>query len=193
MKPSIFKLSLLASTLATVGWVVIPLMAEEATPTTEAVITQESSEPAVASTFDESTMEKAKEPVAPVESERPVKAKATSKRTDRANAFLAGADWSFDGFVAGGQESQIRSMFYLNDLVYLNIGSEQGISIGDKIGIYKRGERFNDPQTGKFIGYEVRLAAIGRVTDRIDEGTSSVRIRDTYEQVEVGDLIRKEK
>ncbi|MCG3204275.1 MAG: hypothetical protein KCHDKBKB_00990 [Elusimicrobia bacterium] len=127
-----------------------------------------------------------------VEPKKATKSKPNSYRQDRADAFLAGADWDFDGFVAGGQGSEIRSMFYLNDLVYLNIGSEQGLGVGDKIGIYKRGQKVKDPQTGKFIGYEVRRAAIARVTDRIEDETAAVRIRSTYEPVEIGDLVRRE-
>lgn len=118
--------------------------------------------------------------------------KAAPKRIDRADAFVAGPDWEFDGFVSGGQDSSVRSMFYLNDLIYLNIGSQQGIGIGDKVGIYKRGDKVRDPQTGKFIGYEVRRAAIAKATDRVEEETCAVRISNTYEAVELGDLVRRE-
>jgi hypothetical protein len=137
--------------------------------------------------------EKSKEEVSAEDVETPVaKPARTPRRSDRADAFVAGADWEFDGFVAGGQDSNIRSMFYLNDLVYVNIGSQHGMSTGDKIGIYKRGDRVKDPQTGKFIGYEVRRAAIGRATDRVEDEVAAVRITNTYEAVEVGDLVRKE-
>ena len=125
---------------------------------------------------------------APAKSSKP----STKPRTDRADAFVAGPDWEFDGFVAGGQDSSVRSMFYLNDLVYLNIGSQQGVNVGDKIGIYKRGEKVRDPQTGKFIGYEVRRAAYAKATDRVDEETCAVRILTTFEPVEIGDLARRE-
>lgn len=114
------------------------------------------------------------------------------KRVDRAQAFVAGADWEFDGFVAGGQDSNVRSMFYMGDLIYLNIGSQQGVGAGDRVGIYKRGEKVRDPQTGRFLGYEVRRAAIARATDKVEDEAASVRITMTYEPVEIGDLVRRE-
>lgn len=110
---------------------------------------------------------------------------------DRADAFVAGPDWEFDGFVSGAQNQGVRSMFYLNDLLYLNIGSEQGVTAGEKIGIYKRGGKVRDPQNGRFLGYEVRRVAIAKVTDKIGRDTCSVRISSTYEDVEIGDLIRR--
>ncbi len=148
---------------------------------------------AAADTAEAVPAEKVKEEETPAE-ETPVKPKSTkpAKRTDRADAFVAGADWEFDGFVAGGQDSNVRSMFYLNDLIYVNIGSQQGVGTGDKIGIYKRGDRLRDPQSGKFIGYEVRRAAIARATDRVEDETAALRITNTYEPVEIGDLVRRE-
>ncbi len=131
----------------------------------------------------------------PSEALQPAKAAHTSagspESSTRADAFIAGADWQFDGFVAGGQDSKVRSMFYLNDLLYLNIGSQQGIATGDKIEVYKRGDKVRDPQTGRFLGYEVRRAAVALATDRIEDDTCAVRIIRTHEPVEIGDLVRR--
>lgn len=110
---------------------------------------------------------------------------------DRADSFVAGPDWEFDGFVAGAENSSIRSMFYINDLLYLNIGAAQGLAPGERIGLYKRGDKVRDPQTGKFIGYEVRRAAVAKVTDKVGDTTCSVRISKTIEPVELGDLVRR--
>ena len=136
--------------------------------------------------------EKSKEEILTENTVQSTKSVRPAKRTDRADAFLAGPDWPFDGFVAGGQDSNVRSMFYLNDLVYINIGAQHGIGVGDKLGIYKRGDRVRDPQTGKFIGYEVRRAAIARASDRVEDEVAAVRITSTYEAVEIGDLVRRE-
>lgn len=121
-----------------------------------------------------------------------VKKTAAKKRVEKANNFLVGPDWEFDGFVAGGEDQKIRSMFYLNDVIYLNVGAEQGLDTGDVINVFKRGDRVRDPQTGKFIGYEVRKAAATRVTDQINDGTCAVRVMKSYEPIEIGDLVKKE-
>lgn len=128
----------------------------------------------------------------PTPVEQGTKAAAKKRHMEHADAFIAPPDWEFDGFVAGGQDQEVKGLFYLNDLVYLNVGTDQGFSVGDRISIYKRGQRVRDPQTGRFLGYEVRRAATTQVTDHIDAKNCSVRILQANEAVEVGDLVRRE-
>lgn len=118
-------------------------------------------------------------------------ARKGNRRVEKADAFIAPPDWEFDGFVAGGQDQEVRSLYYLNDLVYVNVGTDQGFSTGDRVSIFKRGQRVRDPQTGKFLGYEVRRAAATQVTDRINSSNCSLRILQANEAVEVGDLVRR--
>src|SRR4051794_20379578 len=51
-----------------------------------------------------------------VQSESVPAPKKNTARIDRAEAFLAGPDWEFDGFISGAQNQNIKSMFYINDL-----------------------------------------------------------------------------
>jgi hypothetical protein len=125
----------------------------------------------------------------------PEKSTTASKkgvRIERAESFVAPANWEFDGYVAGGTDQESKSMFYLNDLVYLNVGTQQGFNTGDRVKFYKRGQRVRDPQSGKMLGYEVRRTASGQVTDHSDGGTCAVRILKANEAVEIGDLVRKD-
>src|SRR5581483_8187451 len=64
----------------------------------------------------------------PAPADQSTKASAKKKRIEHADAFIAPPDWEFDGFVAGGQDQEVRSMFYLNDLEYINVGTDQGFS-----------------------------------------------------------------
>jgi hypothetical protein len=130
-------------------------------------------------------------PIEAMQPAKPARASVLPDQATRADAFIAAPDWEFDGFVAGGQDSNVRNMFYLNDLLYLNIGSEQGVVTGDKLEIYKRGDKVRDPQNGRFIGYEVRRAAVVRATDRVEDEACAVRIIRTHEPVEIGDLVRR--
>ncbi len=127
-----------------------------------------------------------------LKAEESVPAPKSTKGKFRAEAFVAGADWEFDGFVAGGQDQNVKSMFATNDLVYLNIGSDQGLKAGERLGLYRRGDKIRDPQTGRVLGFEVRKLAVGEVTDLIDANSCSVRVVYANEAIEIGDLVRKE-
>ncbi len=130
--------------------------------------------------------------IAPEETPKPVVKKTDKKnKGETANSFVAGADWEFDGFVAGGQDEAVKSMFYQGDTIYLNIGIQQGLNSGDRVMLYRRGNKVKDPRTGRFMGFEVRLAGIAQVTDRIDENGCSVRIIKSNEAVEIGDLAKR--
>lgn len=123
----------------------------------------------------------------------PVEVKKSGKKImSGSDGFIAGPDWEFDGFVAGGQGQEIRSLFITNDLLYLNVGKAQEIQPGDRVGIYKRGSRIKDPQTGRFIGYEVRRIAISEITDKVDDETCSARVIRTNDGIEIGDLVRRD-
>lgn len=128
----------------------------------------------------------------PEEAPKPVVKKVVTKqKAETANSFVAGADWEFDGFVAGGQDEAVKSMFYQGDTIYLNIGSQQGLNSGERVLLYRRGNKVKDPRSGRFMGFEVRLAGIAQVTDRIDGNTCSVRIIKSNEAVEIGDLAKR--
>ncbi len=129
---------------------------------------------------------------APVAEEAAPVKKSSKKIMSGSDGFIAGPDWEFDGFVAGGQGQEIRSLFITNDLLYLNVGKAQEIQPGDRVGIYKRGSRIKDPQTGRFIGYEVRRIAISEITDKVDEETCSARVIRTNDGIEIGDLVRRD-
>ncbi len=118
--------------------------------------------------------------------------KSGKKILSGSDGFIAGPDWEFDGFVAGGQGQEVRSMFVANDLLYLNVGKAQEIKSGDRVGIYKRGARIRDPQSGRFIGYEVRRIATSEITDKLDEETCSARVIKTNDGIEIGDLVRRD-
>ncbi|MCB4756809.1 MAG: hypothetical protein LHV69_07230 [Elusimicrobia bacterium] len=127
------------------------------------------------------------------EAEPPPAKKSKKKILSGSEGFVAGPGWEFEGFVSGGQDQNIKSMFVVNDLIYLNIGRVQGLESGHRVDIYKRGGRIRDPQSGRFIGYEVRHIGVAEITDQIDDETASARVIKTHEGIEIGDLVRKAK
>jgi hypothetical protein len=162
-------------------------------------ISLESSDTSSAESADKELMEakEASDSVSGLEELKPKETESSGKKGTlpkgrSAEAFVVGPDWEFDGFVAGGQDQHIKSMFAVNDLVYLNVGSSQGFRPGERVGIYRRGEKIHDPQNNRTLGFEVRKIAVSEVSDRIENSNCSVRIVKSYEAVEIGDLVRKE-
>lgn len=135
---------------------------------------------------DDPDMEEVKAPV-------PISKKKKKKILSGEESFIAGPEWEFDGFVAGGQDQEVKSMFIVNDLIYLNVGVSQGLAPGDRLGIYKRGERIRDPQSGQFLGYEVRRVGTVEVTNRIEDETCSTRVINSNTGIEIGDLARRDR
>lgn len=105
-------------------------------------------------------------------------------------SFIAGPDWEFDGFVVGGQGQEVRSMFVVNDLIYLNVGYSQGFEPGDRIGVFQRGSRIRDPQSGRFLGFEVQQIGTAEITNKIEDETCSVRVVNSNTGIEVGDFLQ---
>jgi hypothetical protein len=108
-------------------------------------------------------------------------------------AFIAGPDWEFDGFVVGGQDQEVKSMYLVNDLIYLNVGISHGFQPGDRMGIYERGDRIRDPQSGRFLGYQVKRVATVEITNKIEDETCSVKVINANIGIEIGDLVRRDR
>jgi curli biogenesis system outer membrane secretion channel CsgG len=48
--------------------------------------------------------------------------------------------------------------------VYINLGSEQGVAVGDSFGVYKLGEAIKDPDTGEVLGADETKVGTIKVT-----------------------------
>lgn len=134
------------------------------------------------------------ETYSPIDDQSPQRTRNLDKPIRSGNeGFLAGPNWEFDGFVVGGQEQDVRSMFVVNDLIYLNVGHAQGFEPGDRLNFYKRGSKVRDPESGQFLGYEVQQIGVGEITNRIEEGTCSVRVVSSNDGIRIGDLVQRQK
>ncbi len=164
-------------------------------PVSDQPMQDEAIEPGAKDSEEMKDVSKTPEEAAPAKEPEaaPKPAKQTKKILPGSEGFVAGPDWEFDGFVAGGQDQKIKSMFAVHDLIYLNVGHSQGLRAGERVGIYRRGDKIRDPQSGKFMGFEVKHVGIAEVTDKIDDETCSARVIRNRDGIEIGDLVRREK
>ncbi|MBC7192683.1 LysM peptidoglycan-binding domain-containing protein [Marinobacter sp.] len=84
-------------------------------------------------------------------------------------------------YVLEGEDGRIITG--AGDRVYV-----RGEKPADKVGIYRRGKVFNDPETGEFLGLEARSIARGNVTAENGD-VLTVSITRSSEEVRIGDRL----
>ncbi len=131
---------------------------------------------------------------------------ATAQITEAYNAILRGnpvmkqqdlpesispvlSESSLDGYIIGTKENQRN--FGENDVVYLDLGREDGVVAGNSFVIYRKGDTVRDKVTE--TEYTLPSATIGRlfVID-VKENTSAALILDSIEEMLVGERIKAE-
>jgi len=78
------------------------------------------------------------------------------------------------------------------DGVYVNIGSEDGIKLGDKFVIYAKQRELRDPKTGAFLGYIKDKIGVIQIIQIESAHLSKARILEGKDLIQVGDEVRVE-
>ena len=86
------------------------------------------------------------------------------------------------------KEMDFVSEVYPGDLVAIDIGQNQGVTVENVFKIYAVGEEVRHPQTGIILGNVVRVAGVCRVTDT-SVSSSVAMIEHAYMPVCAGDLL----
>jgi len=96
---------------------------------------------------------------------------------------------SLEGYIIATKEEQ--KTFGENDIVYIDLGKEDGIVAGNSFIVYKKGELVREKETKK--EYTLPSTTIGRllVID-VKENTAAAIIIDSAEEMHVGERIRAE-
>ena len=108
------------------------------------------------------------------------------------DAALAGAGWKYDAMIVAAKDQESKSMFSSRDTVYLNEGTEGGLTPGVQCIIYRSGDEAKDPETGKSMGSELRRVGTMEITEDVSSHHASGLILDSTEPIEIGDVVKKE-
>lgn len=82
-----------------------------------------------------------------------------------------------------------RTMVGEREIVYVNIGSAQGIKIGDRFSIFKIDQEIRHPITKQKLGY--KIINLGELEIRkLATDSSEVEIINSYQEIKVGDYLR---
>lgn len=80
--------------------------------------------------------------------------------------------------------SEREGLFYqVRDIIYVN----QKLPVGGQYGIYDHSRSFNAPKSGEFLGHELKLTAIARVT--VSAKISRLELLSVESEVEKGQMI----
>ena len=108
------------------------------------------------------------------------------------NAALVGTGWKYDAMIVAAKDQEEKTMFSSNDVVYLNEGTEGGLTPGVRCVIYRPGDEEKDPETGKSMGSEVKRVGTLEITEDASQHHASGLILNSTEPIDVGDLVKKE-
>lgn len=78
------------------------------------------------------------------------------------------------------------------DGVYVNIGSEDGVKLGDKFVIYAKQRELRDPKTGAFLGYIKDKIGVIQIIQIESTHLSKARILEGKDLIQVGDKVKVE-
>lgn len=81
-----------------------------------------------------------------------------------------------------------RTILGENDVVFINLGTDAGVKEGDQFRIYKTDGEIDDPSTGSFLGYKIRVLGILKIT-KVEDGVSTARITLSSEEIRVHDKL----
>lgn len=84
-------------------------------------------------------------------------------------------------YILEGEDSRIITG--AGDTVYA-----RGEAESDKLGIFRRGQRYVDPETQEFLGLEAKSIGTGEVSDTNGE-VLTLELKDTQEEVRIGDRL----
>jgi curli biogenesis system outer membrane secretion channel CsgG len=77
------------------------------------------------------------------------------------------------------------------DQVYINVGAQGGVQVGDRFVVYRPGEELVDPDTGLSLGtVETRVGTIEVIKNDIGNGKASLCVVRSGEGFQTGDLVR---
>lgn len=74
-------------------------------------------------------------------------------------------------------------------VVYVNLGTRDGIDVGDKLSVYRKGQVLKDPDTGEVLGKELAHLGDLEVTDVQDKFCKAKRTTDLDIELKTGDVV----
>lgn len=131
--------------------------------------------------------DKTKVPTQPVQPEIVSKLAEDRKYMDN-NSFIAPLTWKGDGIIVSDQER--KALISMGDLVYLDIGSKQGLKPAMRCNVYRKIRTEYNPRTGEAIGNAIQKVGVLKITNDVEENMATARVITSNEPLKIGDWVR---
>lgn len=150
----------------------------------EPVATKTESSPVVA----EAVKEKAAPPLAPPPAE-PVAEKPVEERhftVTGGEGFIAGNEFKPVGFVIAGQHN--RRMYAADDVIYTDIGRNQGGKVGSRFNAFKRFGAISHPVSNQILGFRVVPLGSIQLTEMAEKSSKGL-VTESFLEIEPGSAL----
>ncbi len=77
------------------------------------------------------------------------------------------------------------------NLIYFDLGTDDGVNVGDKYDIYTEGKLITHPKTGEILGTSEKQLASIEVID-VKPGLSIGKIKKSNERIQIGDKVKQD-
>lgn len=98
-----------------------------------------------------------------------------------AAGFISDEDDKPTGHIIGSDRKDVEGLM-VNDPVYINLGSRDGVKPGDKYALYRTGKNVKHPVTKKNLGKLINIVGVLEIRD-IEEKTSRAVLLKTFEPI----------
>ncbi|MFC1501190.1 hypothetical protein ACFL58_01925 [Elusimicrobiota bacterium] len=101
-------------------------------------------------------------------------------------SFAAPKKWRGDGRIVSVKEKKM--MLSTGDIIFTSLGEEK-VQAGTKCAVFRKIKKMKDPDTGKFMGYEVRHLGYVEIAGNVKERASVAVITNSREPIRLGDIL----
>ena len=97
--------------------------------------------------------------------------------------FIAGSEFKPAGFVIAGQHN--RRMFAADDVIYTDIGRNQGAKVGSRFNAFKKYGAISHPITNQILGYRVVPLGSIQLTEMAEKSSKGL-VTESFLEIEPG-------
>lgn len=102
--------------------------------------------------------------------------------------FISPGEWEHSGTILSSDPPKI--LLGEGDMVYTNVGSDQGITKGDRFTVFKASKVVDHPINGSKVGHKVAVLGEIEITEILGKNKSAARITSSYREITRGSRIR---